>query len=124
MAFKIGNISINHRPHCDVDGICLSCLEKAKEVPIKENFDDQFGRVEHWSTGSDCCGGEVAEGKIWLDETTTQVAKKNYFLNNKIIVKSGQKYRKHIRKGYYIDPNTEERKGIFEIRRWVPKEWH
>ena len=58
---QIGNIRLNSRPDDEnlSDGICSGCGKPCEEISIDESFDDAFGYVESWGTGSDCCGEEV-----------------------------------------------------------------
>ena len=56
-----GNISLSSRPNDEdlSEGICSGCGEPCETVAIDESFDDAFGMVTSWGTGSDCCGEEV-----------------------------------------------------------------
>ena len=56
-----GNITLSSKPDPDdmADGICSGCGERCEEIAIDESFDDAFGMVTSWGTGSDCCGEEV-----------------------------------------------------------------
>jgi hypothetical protein len=56
-----GNITLSSKPDPDdmSDGICSGCGKPCETVAIDESFDDAFGMVSDWGTGSDCCGEEV-----------------------------------------------------------------
>lgn len=59
-----GNITVSPRPDPDAlrpDGVCSECEEPCREIPIDESYDDHFGTVTVWSTGSDCCQAEVID---------------------------------------------------------------
>ena len=109
-----GNMVLSRKPNCDdlrTGMICGSCLCECDEVGIDCSFSDHFGYVTNWGSGSSCCEGEVFEGKIFLDTRSTHIARKDH-ANGRI--KKGDKYVKHIRKGYYID-DKGMRHGIFDL---------
>ena len=115
---RTGNITLSSRPNIDdlrSEGICSSCLCECQEVGVDESFSDQFGLVTAWGTGSDCCGAEVFEGHIFLDETSIHTARKDHKDGR---VKAGERYRKNVRKGYYID-DAGTHHGIFEVTKRV-----
>ena len=115
-----GNITKHSKPSCQdlKTGICSSCLEEVEEVPIDNSYDDNFGTIEDWGTGSPCCEAEVLEGSIFLDKLSHHVAKKDH-VDEKgyTIVKKGQRYQSRIVKGYYID--CGHHKAIFNITKKV-----
>ena len=115
----IGNITLSSKPtNYDYKvGICSGCLEETQERPFDDSFSDQFGYVTDWSVGSDCCGADVFEGKIFLDKTSTHIANKDHIDGNgNVIVKKGEKYKSRIVKGYYVDDDGENR-GIFKLEK-------
>jgi hypothetical protein len=116
-----GDMTISSKP-CRDDmkcGICLGCLEESEEVGIDDSFDDQFGEVEQWSVGSQCCGEDVVEGKVFLTTYSTHVAKKDHFKNEKLIVAKGQRYESKLVKGYYIEDGIH--KPIYKYEKRVIK---
>jgi hypothetical protein len=122
MPFIIGNITLRSCPSEDdlEYGICTCCKEEARERVIDASFSDPFGNVEDWDTdGSECCGAQLAEGHIWLDKETTHVARKDHLNDDgKVVIAKGEKYRTHIIKGYWIDPDTGKRNGIYKYSKW------
>ncbi len=129
-----GNITINSRPReCDLmTGICPDCCEEVQAVPINESFSDPFGQVEDWSAGCPHCGGEVCEGKIYLRQTKTVTARKEYhfsrdfkirgdWVRREYIVKKGEKYYRTFIRGYYIDCDGN-RQGVMRIVRETLKQ--
>ena len=113
-----GNITISSRPDPDslrTDCVCLCCLEECDEVGVDESFGDSFGNVTCWGTGSSCCGGEVAEGRIFFQQTDVYTARKDHYnKRGKLIIKAGQRYRRTLKKGYYVDDRGEHH-GIFNL---------
>lgn len=121
MPFQIGNITIASKPKHDEIGekaICSNCMQECETTSINDSFDDSFGNVECWSIGSDCCGAEVFQGKIYCSRTAIHNARKNHYRNNRLIVEKGQKYRLFFAKGYYIDDNGKHH-GIMNITKRV-----
>jgi len=117
-----GNITLNDCSLKELkSGICSCCLEEAEEICYDESFSDEFGLVRDCSVSSSCCSSEVYDGKIWLDKTTEQVAKKDHFIDGKLIVAKGQRYLKRIRKGWFVNPLLNEKTGIFKVDKWIPK---
>ena len=119
---RYGNITLNSCSSEDnEEGICVGCLEEAEAGPIDNSFDDHFGTVSDWGWGTSCCECEVAEGKIWLDKVTEQKAAKNYGHERRgefvVDIHKGERYRKRIVKGYYVNPETGEHEGIFKVER-------
>lgn len=101
-----GNITISRRPDPDdlrTGVICTCCEKECDEVGVDESFDDQFGCVTCWGSGSSCCGSEVAEGRIFLEQTRYHTARKDH-LNSRgeVLIRKGERYKAYIRKGYYI----------------------
>ena len=115
----LGNIWIN-RPKDPEDlgkGICSDCLQECDEVNVDESFDDQFGTCYQFSVGSSCCHGKLLNGRIWLDETTRPMARKEY---NGGDIQPGERYEKRVVKGYYIDEDDHDKHvGIFHVERNV-----
>jgi hypothetical protein len=110
----IGNITLSSRPtETRSSGIiCLSCLEECSEVGIDESFDDCFGSVTCWNTGSSCCESVCVEGRIFLDKSRIYTARKDY---EKEGIKAGERYRARVVKGYYIE--NHKHIGIFKYIR-------
>ena len=112
-----GNICISSRPSEDdlSDGICADCLCECSSEAINDSFGDGFGNVECWSEGRDCCGADVLQGRIFLDKSSIHTARKDHKDGK---VKTGQRYRQNIRKGYYVDHDGGHN-GIFEISKHI-----
>jgi len=114
-----GNITLGTIPSNALEkGICLCCLNEAEGKAVDNSFSDHFGLVSNWDWGTVCCESGIAEGKIWLDDTTVQVAAKDYKdERGKVLVSKGERYHKRIKKGFYVDPETKKHVGIFLITR-------
>jgi len=116
----IGNITLSGRPREDdlrTGVICMGCLEECNETGEDNSFSDHFGQVECWDVVSDCCGCSTGEGVIFLDKSSTHIARKDHVRNGKVIIPKGAKYRAYIKKGYVIDPDSGEHKGLYEYRK-------
>jgi hypothetical protein len=120
----IGNITLSSKPDSESlrsGMVCASCLCECEEVPVDNSFDDQFGLVTVWDVGSDCCGADCFEGKVFLDSSSTHTARKDHTNKaGKVIVQAGQRYRAHIIKGYYVEDG--EHKGICEYSKTLLKQ--
>ena len=107
----IGNITLRGKPSTALTGICSKCKEECEERIIDASFSDSFGHVEDWeSDGSYCCGAEICQGNIYLDQTTFHVARRDH---KDGYIKKGDRYRKDVKKGYYIDEDGKHH-GIFK----------
>jgi hypothetical protein len=60
-AMKHGGIKLSSKPDPDdlSEGICSNCGCNCQAVAVDESFGDDFGTVEDYNIGSDCCGVEV-----------------------------------------------------------------
>jgi hypothetical protein len=98
--------------------ICSSCGNECEEVGRDNGFYYQAGSIsgyhEDVEYGSDCCGEEVLDGKVYLDKSSVHTAKKNHFQNGKIVVAEGKKYRKNIMKSFGVDGDGK-RTGFIKI---------
>ncbi|KKL50895.1 hypothetical protein LCGC14_2300900 [marine sediment metagenome] len=59
-----GNIIVSPRPDPEMilpDGICSACDRPCRTVEIDNSYDDEFGTIVIWNTGSDCCEAEVID---------------------------------------------------------------
>ena len=108
-------------------GICACCHEECDEGHFDDGFHYDYGSITNayhsvTYTASTCCEAEVLDGSIFLDKTTTQVARKDH-TNDKgeVIVQKGQKYRYRIVKGYCVEDGQHI--GIFKVRKWIPRGW-
>ena len=117
---QLGNITLSS-PKRETDlitGFCSSCGEPCSEVNIDESFRDLFGQVSDWSVGSDCCEAEVCGGAIFLDKQTIHTAQKDHRdKKGNITIRSGQKYKATIRKGYFV--RDGEHVGFFRYTKNV-----
>ena len=117
---RYGNITLNPPPNLEdhPGGICLSCYDECEATAEDNSFDDSFGFVTDFSGPvSDCCLAEIGEdGKIFLDKSSVHTARRDH-ADGKI--KTGDRYRKHIRKGWVVEDN--EKRGIFVVEKKVIK---
>jgi hypothetical protein len=102
--------------------ICAECLEPAEETTWDDGFYYDYGSITNaWHSetrsGSDCCGADLLEGTVFLDVTSVHTARKDHFNKaGKLIVAKGQRYRKSLKKGYYID-DSGEHCGIYKLHK-------
>lgn len=112
-----GNITLSRKPTEDElrsGVICSSCLQECEEVPVDDSFDDQFGNVTCWGSGSDCCGAECLEGRIFMYKSSIHVARKD---DPKRKIKAGDRYRATLTKGYYVEYGQHN--GIYNYTKRV-----
>jgi len=99
--------------------ICLDCKEEAEEVEIRDGFYYDYGSISGaWHdesyAGSSCCGAEVVEGKIFLDEVAWHTARRDHKTpKGDVYIHKGERYYSRIRKGYYVDGDGD-RIGIVD----------
>lgn len=106
-----GNMTLSSRPTADElhsGKICGSCLSECDEVGVDDSFSDGFGFVTCWGVGSDCCGAETFDGKIFFHKSAIHKASKDY---PKYGIQKGEKYRATIENGYFVD--NGEHKPIY-----------
>jgi len=98
--------------------ICLDCKEECKEVNIRDGFYYDYGSISGaWHdesyAGSSCCGGEVVQGKVFLNKESWHTARKDHIdAHGRVVIKKGEGYRSLITKGYYIENGIH--KGFYE----------
>jgi len=103
--------------------ICLDCLDECEEIEFRDGFFYDYGSIrgawhDESGTGSSCCHGETAQGRIWLNRTSKHVARKDHLSPaGNLWIAKGETYINEIKKGYYID-TLGDHIGIFETNKY------
>jgi len=94
--------------------ICLDCKEECEEVELRDGFYYDYGSIcgawhDESYAGSSCCGGEVVQGKVFLNKAVWHKARKDHTDSKGCVyIKKGEVYRSHIVKGYYVEDGTHK----------------